>query len=110
MSFEWLGQGKHSIQSVMTDVQMRRIPLLQRCVKERAPVFIRRQKEDIPEKAEFWNFTIFPVNLGDEDEQFICIENGREHSEETVLLEKLTPYIIQEEKRLWSDPVSYTHL
>lgn len=103
MSFEWLGQGKHSIQSVMTDVQMRRIPLLQRCVKERAPVFIRRQKEDIPEKAEFWNFTIFPVNLGDEDEQFICIENGREHSEETVLLEKLTPYIIQEEKRLWSD-------
>lgn len=98
MYSEWFGQGKHSIRHIMSATQVKRIPLLQRCIKEKAPVFVRRKGEARSEE-ESWNFLIFPMNTGIEGEQFLCVENGRQYSEETALLERIVPYLLEEEKR-----------
>lgn len=99
MYSEWFGQGKHSIRHIMSATQVKRIPLLQRCIKERAPVFVRRKGEERAERQEAWNFLIFPMNTGTAQEQFLCVENGRQYSEETALLERIVPYLLEEEKR-----------
>lgn len=99
VSFEWVGQGKHSIRKMMSEVQIERIPLLQRCIKEDAPVSIKRQREAMQKKGS-WNFMIYPIKQNDAKRRFLCVENGQEHSEETALLEQMVPYILQEEEKV----------
>ena len=103
MTFEWTGPGKHSIQLAVSGMNLARFPLLERCMAERAPVFLARAEQAVPEAGgaagTAWHFTAFPLIRKQEVEGFLCIENAREHPEDAALFSTLIPYMLQERER-----------
>ena len=104
MTFEWTGAGKRSIQQAVSGTRLERFPLLERCMAERAPVFLTRK---VPADASGgegeernWYFTVFPlVHGGQEVEGFLCIENAREHPGDAALFGTLIPYMLLQRER-----------
>lgn len=101
MLYEWTGPRKYSIQHVMSGMQIEKFPLLQRCLNEKVPIFIKSSGENFGtrEEGKFWHFTVFPLKVHNDIEGFLCVENAQEHPEEAALIGTLLPYIIQEQRR-----------
>lgn len=103
MPFEWNSPQKSSIQQTVSGLLVERFPILQRCIEERAPVFLTRprsaqQNGDSAEEKQ-WRFTAFPLIQEDVIVGFLCIENPRKHVADAVLPATLIPYILKEQKR-----------
>ena len=105
MPFEWTGHRKPSIQHAVSGMLVSRIPLLNRCIKERAPVFLTRnspgqtgkngdKNSDTP-----WYFTVFPLIKADDMYGFLCVENSREHPADAALFSAIIPYMLKERQR-----------
>ena len=103
MTFEWTNADKRSIQQTVSGMRLERFPLLERCMKERTPVFLtRRRSEDSDESGmskDTWSFTAFPLFKDERIEGFLCIENAREHPKDVALLSTLIPYMLLERER-----------
>ncbi len=105
MPYEWTDPRKHSIQQAVSGMAVERVPLLQRCMEEMAPVFLTRahplarqpQSENVP-----WYFTVFPLITREYLKGFLCIENSREHPADAALFSTLIPYILRERERFRS--------
>lgn len=103
MPYEWTRPNKCSIQQIVSGMMLERFPLLERCLAERAPVFLTRThqmsvKGGLSEKQP-WCYTSFPLIRDGEIEGFLCIENSREHSSDAALFTTLIPYMIKERER-----------
>ena len=103
MPYEWTGQKKHSIQQAVSGTLLERYPLLKRCIREQAPVFLTRTRSGIPPKekdpGDPWYFTVFPLIREKVIEGFLCIENARRHPSEAALFSTLIPHILREQQR-----------
>ena len=98
MPYEWTRVGKNPIQQVVSGMKLDRFPILIRCLSEKSPVLLRRQRRDtgVP-----WCFTAVPlIRKGNADaEGFLCIENPAEHTGNAVLFGALIPYMLHERDR-----------
>ena len=101
MPYEWTGPQKHSIQQAVSGLFLDRFPLFQRCMRERAPVFLTRSQPGGAEGAaeKHWHFTAFPLIDGEAIIGFLCIENSQDHPADAALFGTLIPHIIREQKR-----------
>ena len=103
MTYEWTSASKWSIQQAVSGMRLERFPLLERCLAERAPVFLTRQAGQAPEigslSARPWCFTAFPLIRNQEVEGFLCIENAREHPADAALFSTLIPYMMLQRER-----------
>ena len=103
MPYEWTDGKKTSIQQAVSGTMISRYPLLQRCLKERAPVFLARENpislQGEPPVEESWYFTAFPLAEHESISGFLCIENAREHPADAALFSTLIPYILREKER-----------
>ncbi len=103
MPYEWVDQKKHSIQQAVSGMMVDRFPLLKRCIKERAPVFLTRTRPEIPGREgamqPAWHFTTFPLISEGVIEGFLCIENAQEHPADAALFCTLIPHILREQQR-----------
>ena len=109
MTFEWTSPSKRSIQQVVSGMPLERFPLLERCLYERAPVFLTRTDPELLKSegaGEKWYFTAFPLIRAQTVEGFLCIENAREHPEDAALFGTLIPYMLQERERFRMEPDS----
>ena len=108
MLFEWVSPAKRSIQQVVSGAQLSRFPLLQRCLKEQAPVFLTRTQpislQGEQASGEPWYYTAFPLVEQEEVKGFLCVENAREHPADAALFSTLIPYILHERARFRSRP------
>ena len=95
MLFEWTGPGKRSIQQAVSGMRLERVPLLERCRTERAPVFLTRQDRE----GNAWHFTTCPLIRRGQVEGFLCIENAREHPADAALFSTLIPCLLRERDR-----------
>ena len=95
MLFEWTGPGKRSIQQAVSGMRLERVPLLERCRTERAPVFLPRQDRE----GNAWHFTTCPLIRRGQVEGFLCIENAREHPADAALFSTLIPCLLRERDR-----------
>ena len=105
MTFEWTSGSKCSIQQVVSGTQLEHFPLLKKCMEERSPVFLARNasaEADGDAQEQLWHFTAYPLLYGPEQQEvvgFLCIENAREHPEDTALFSALLPHMLQQRKR-----------
>lgn len=102
MPYEWTSRKKRSIQQAVSGMMLDRFPLLKRCIKERAPVFLSRSPAFDADKEDAgvtWRYTAVPLMHQDEVAGFLCIENAREHAEDAALCSMLAPYLMQERER-----------
>lgn len=103
MNFEWTSPSKRSIQQAVSGRRLDRFPLLERCLAERAPVFLIRRNPDAPRKGDApgqpWYFTAIPLIREQKGTGFLCIENAREHPADAALFSKLIPYLLLEKDR-----------
>lgn len=103
MNFEWTSQSKCSIQQVVSGMQLNHFPLLERCLEERAPVFLTRKEAPAAKfkavNGDPWYYTAFPLIRNQEVTGFLCIENAREHSADAALFGTLIPYMLLERER-----------
>lgn len=102
MPYEWTSQHKPSIQQVVFGRMVEHVPLVRRCMEEKAPVFLIRKRRLLPWQAsagEPWYFTVLPLMETGVIEGFLCIENAREHPADAALFTTLIPYILREQKR-----------
>ena len=109
MPYEWTGGQKHSIQHAMSGARIDRFPLLQRCIEERAPVFLSREGAAAAKGktgVEPWYFTVFPLIDREILLGFLCIENAREHPADAALFSILIPYLLRERERYQARPAS----
>ena len=102
MLYEWTGNGKYSIQNVVSGMKIGKFPLLVRCLDEKRPVLVessRRMREHFEGEVK-WHFIAFPIQ-GENGGAggFLCVENAREHFREVALLKALVPYILKEFQR-----------
>lgn len=100
MPYEWISQKKHSIQQAVSGLMLDRFPMLRRCLKERAPIFLTRSRTD-GESVDCgpWHFTALPLIEVERVIGFLCIENSQEHPADAALFGALIPHIIREQKR-----------
>ena len=103
MTFEWTKPDKRSIQQAVSGMRIEKFPILERCMEERAPVFLTRSRSADTgvgkTYGEIWNYTSFPLIRDKRIEGFLCIENAREHPKDIALLNTLIPYMLLERER-----------
>ncbi len=106
MACEWTDGRKHSIQQTVSGAVINKFPLLERCIKEKAPVFLTRETpislQGEPPVADTWHFTAFPLMEREDITGFLCIENAREHPADAAVFSTLIPYILKEQERYGS--------
>lgn len=95
MIHEWTSSGKHSIKKTISGLQLERFPILQRCIKEKAPIFLTRELERGLSHRAPWKYMIFPMIEGSKLEYFLCIENPSERETEAALPANLLPFLIK---------------
>ena len=97
---EWLRGGKYSIRQVMSGMQTQKIPVIQRCIREQKPLFMKssRTAGTGMGSGETWHFIVYPMRR-QEDMGFLCVENARNHFEEKGFLDMVIPYMEIEHKR-----------
>ena len=104
MRYEWTEPGRQSIRYMMSGIHIDQIPLLVKCLENRAPIFMESPAVT-PEQSgnsRRWHFTVCPLKDKDVITGFLCVENAREHPSDVALLGTLIPYICGEEKRFGS--------
>lgn len=113
MPFEWTGPDKASIQQAVSGMQLNRFPLLERCLTERAPVFLTRRasqaagRAGLPGKPSVpWHYAAFPLVEDEQVTGFLCIENARNHPADAALFHTLLPYLLREPDRFRSNGLS----
>lgn len=102
MPYEWDDPCKRSIQQVVSGMMLKNFHLLERCIEEKAPVFLTRTqgvRTEDGKEDEVWHYTTFPLSRKDRIEGFLCIENARKHPASAALFSTLIPYIMHEEER-----------
>ena len=103
MTFEWTNGSKRSIQQAVSGMPLDRFPLLKRCIRERAPVFLTRSALPDGEEgaARPWHYTVFPLirEPGQTVVGFLCIENAQKHPADAALFSTLIPFILQQRER-----------
>lgn len=103
MQYEWLGNGKYSIQQIMSGMKIDRIPLLGRCMKKRKPMVMKStgnrfiQKNTLREIP--WSYIAYPLGENEKVTGFICVENAQEHGENLTPVTAIIPYLFNEYKR-----------
>ena len=83
-------------------MMLKNFHLLERCIEEKAPVFLTRTqgvRTEDGKEDEVWHYTTFPLSRKDRIEGFLCIENARKHPASAALFSTLIPYIMHEEER-----------
>lgn len=107
MPYEWTDGKKPGIQQTVSGSMITKFPLLERCMKERAPVFLTRENpislQGEPPVEGTWHFTAFPLMEKDVITGFLCIENAGEHPADAALFSTLIPYILKEKDRYGSE-------
>ena len=103
MPYEWVAPQKRSIQQAVSGAMVDHIPLLKRCMEEKAPVFLTRM-QPISLQGEracggTWYYTAFPLIEKENILGFLCIENAQEHPADAALFSTLIPYILRERER-----------
>lgn len=98
---EWTKQDRPSIRNMMSGVKIEEIPLLDRCMKEGLPIMAESSMILSVEQEHQgkWHFLVCPLKKEERLTGFLCVEDPREHLEETALLGTLLPYIQGEESR-----------
>ena len=105
MPYEWISPSKYSIQQTVSGMPLSRFPLLGRCVREQAPVFLTRrlaasvQGAGPPDPPGQWHFAAFPLIRGQQVDGFLCIENARQYPADAALSSILIPYVLREPDR-----------
>ena len=105
MTFEWTNGIKPSIQQVVSGMPLEKFPLLTKCMREQAPVFLARPGSDGPDSdgtAERpWHFTVFPLmHEGKKSiDGFLCIENARRYPSDAAVFSTLIPFMLQQRER-----------
>lgn len=81
MPYEWDDPCKYMLQQIVSGMKVSSIPIVKRCIAERAPVFLtRNQPESVTGNGIThgpWKFSIFPFLEDNEIHGFLCIENAR---------------------------------
>lgn len=114
MSHEWSDVNHRSIQHALSGTLTKRLPILQRCMKERKPVYLTRRKpfeNGVASLITPWHFTVFPMIEKEEIYGFLCIDNPKVHAADGALLYLLMPYIKKQDKKfeacstcqMWND-------
>lgn len=103
MLYEWTSWEKRSIRHVVSGIPIERTPMLQRCLKEMAPVFLARKKQ-APRRGQggdgaMWHFAVFPMAEGGRMKGFLCLENAQAHQTDSALCGSLLPYLLRERRR-----------
>lgn len=98
---EWTEQGKPSIRNMMSGVRVGEIPLLGTCMKRGRPVMAESLAFLSVEKTnrKKWHFLVCPLKREERLTGFLCVEDPKEHLEDTALLWTLLPYMQGEESR-----------
>lgn len=104
MPCEWTAAEKHSIRDVLSGQPVKRLPLLQRCMDEKAPIFLSRKVPADVLGQSPWHFTILPMSEGGHVTSFICVENAKKNHTEIALVSSLLPYILRERQRYHKAP------
>lgn len=102
MSHEWSDVNRRSIQHALSGTLTNRLPILQRCLQERKPVYLTRRKpfeNGVTAVTAPWHFTVFPMIEKDEIYGFLCIDNPKVHAADGALLYMLMPYIKKQERK-----------
>lgn len=99
MPCEWTTEGKHSIQHTMSGMYIEKVPIIDRCMKEKVPVLLVRDMERPELEAATWRYAAFPMKNEDKIDSFLCIENASENMGESALVARLMPHIIRERKK-----------
>lgn len=101
MANEWSDMRRPSIRHAISGMLTDRLPILQRCMKEKKPVYLTRQKPFSAEggsQAAPWHFIVFPLLRQNAIAGFMCVDNPKEHASDGALLYVLAPYIIKQLK------------
>ena len=113
MLYEWTSRRKYSIQHILSGMTLDKFPLLQRCMKEKAPIITRSSGESFGfrEEGKFWHYAAFPLFSKTEVRGFFCVENAQKHSDEPALINAMLPYLKQEQERYrnMSAPLPLVH-
>lgn len=106
MPYEWTGRKKRSIQQAVSGMPRERFPLLARCMRERAPVLLTREKQSRmrfgqgnQDKEEMWHYTVVPLTGEERLDSFLCVENPHEHEADAALFGTLVPHMVRERQR-----------
>ena len=105
MLYEWMGEGKYSIQHSITGKPTERFPVISKYAKSTSPVILSANKNTEEGKRlsgkNVWQYAIFPMGRVNHSNQLLCVENPRNDiTNRTALLETLIPYLNSMSKRL----------
>ncbi|MDO5134992.1 MAG: EAL domain-containing protein [Eubacteriales bacterium] len=99
MPCEWTTAGKHSIQQLIFGLAVGRLPILEKCLLKKCPLFLTRDIVQEDKRKTAWRFMIFPMTENGQIDSFLCVENARENHMEAALPSYLIPHLLREKDR-----------
>ena len=105
MLYEWVREGKCSIQQAISGKQTDRFPVIARYAKNPSPMFLsmkEKKKESdgyLTDSTAPWRYAILSLESTEETERLLCIENPDRQLEGTALADYLIPFLMEEKAR-----------
>ena len=101
--YEWCAPGKYGIRQIISGKSIDQYPLLARCAESSRPQLLSRAGDPasggVPSVPP-WRFAVYPLGSEDSLRWMLAIENPREATEDTALLDFLVPRLNGERRRL----------
>ncbi|HPE16618.1 MAG TPA: EAL domain-containing protein, partial [Oscillospiraceae bacterium] len=95
LAYEWMARGRRSLMRRMTDVPVKKLPIVQKALKS-GKILLQGPHAD---PADPYGFTIAPLLLKGKRIGVLCMENPRAHGGETALLLALIPLLLREREQ-----------
>ena len=90
---EWVAEGRRSLVNRVSGMSLDRLPLLRRCLRENAPLLLRRKRSGNDESG-CWSFAAFPLApAGGGPDGLLCVENPRRPMRVDAFSAMLLPHV-----------------
>ena len=99
LPYEWMREGKDSIQNVVQGSKVDAMPVLKQCMERRMTLFLEKDYENLDKKDRRWTYIAYPLQSESQFFGFFCVENPRNDSVSDALLKTVIPYVMREYRR-----------
>ena len=96
MPYEWMKEGKESIQNIVQGSKVNEIPALKQCMEKKMALFLERDTDVLKGEKKHWGYIAYPLQSKKRFFGFVGVENPGKNIRNDAILKRVIPYVLKE--------------